>query len=206
MSRHRYPIEICRAFGRTTKSKLQEALTFSKEPDNNEPQKVNENGSNVSEAPKEKQGNGKGGQSSENSSKKTSDGARVKQPTLKTVLGEALGYGPALSEHIILDAGLVPGTKFSKGHKLDEDTIQVLMLAVAKFEDWLQDVISGEKIPEGYILMQSKKAGKDCPPSDAGDSSQVIISLLDMHLPVVVKYSQTYVRWGHRFKIVSLIA
>ncbi|RVW64703.1 Nuclear export mediator factor Nemf [Vitis vinifera] len=63
-----------------------------------------EGGNKVSDAPREKQGNRKGAKSSE-PSKNTNDGARAKQATLKTVLGEALGYGPALSEHIILDAG-----------------------------------------------------------------------------------------------------
>ncbi|KAL5849225.1 hypothetical protein ACOSQ4_007238 [Xanthoceras sorbifolium] len=174
MSRHRYPTEICRVFERTTVSKLHAALTSSKEPDDNEPDKVDESGKNVFDAPKGKQGGNKGGKSSEPSktSKNTGDSARVKQATLKTVLGDALGYGPALSEHIILDAGLVPNTKV-KGDKLDDNTIQVLVAAVAKFEDWLQDVISGEKVPEGYILMQNKKLGKECSPSEPGSSSQI---------------------------------
>lgn len=175
MSRHRYPIEICRVFERTTVSKLHEALTSSKEPDNNESDKVD--GNKVVDATKVKQGGNKGGKSSEPSkvlSKNSGDNARVKQATLKIVLGEALGYGPALSEHIILDAGLVPNTKV-KGEKIDEETIQVLAAAVSRFEDWLQDVISGEKVPEGYILMQNKSLGKDCPPSEPGTSNQVSI-------------------------------
>lgn len=181
MSRHRYPTEICRVFERTTSAKLQEALTSFNEPENSEPVEVDNDDSNVSDKPKkqkekEKLGKHKSGKSSE-SSKTTIDGNRAKQATLKTVLGEALGYGTALSEHIILDAGLVPNTKFSKNNKLDDKTIQVLVHSVAKFEDWLQDIISGDKVPEGYILMQNKNLGRDGPPSGSGSSAQVIINL-----------------------------
>uniref|UniRef100_A0A6N2M2T8 CCHC-type domain-containing protein n=1 Tax=Salix viminalis TaxID=40686 RepID=A0A6N2M2T8_SALVM len=175
MSRHRYPTEICRIFERTTAEKLQEALTSFKELENSNPVKDDADGgdSNVSDKPmKEKQGKNKGGKSSV-PSKNTNEGNRAKQATLKTVLGEVLGYGPALSEHIILDAGLVPNTKFSKDNKLDEETIQALVKAVAKFENWLQDIISGDKVPEGYILMQNKNLGKDHPPSDSGSSVQI---------------------------------
>ncbi|KAJ6429582.1 hypothetical protein OIU84_021060 [Salix udensis] len=175
MSRHRYPTEICRIFERTTAEKLKEALTSFKELENSNPVKDDADGgdSNVSDKPmKEKQGKNKGGKSSV-PSKNTNEGNRAKQATLKTVLGEVLGYGPALSEHIILDAGLVPNTKFSKDNKLDEETIQALVKAVAKFENWLQDIISGDKVPEGYILMQNKNLGKDHPPSDSGSSVQI---------------------------------
>ena len=132
-----------------------------------------EGGNKVSDAPREKQGNRKGAKSSE-PSKNTNDGARAKQATLKTVLGEALGYGPALSEHIILDAGLIPNTKVTKDSKFDIDTIQRLAQSVAKFENWLEDVILGDQVPEGYILMQNKIFGKDCPPSQPDRGSQVV--------------------------------
>lgn len=174
MSRHRYPTEICRVFERTTASKLHAALTSSKKPDTNEPDKVNEDGNNV--PPKEYLGGHKGGKSfdlSKNLNKNSNDGTQAKQPTLKTVLGEALGYGPALSEHIILDAGLLPYTKLSEVNKLEDNAIRVLVLAVAKFEDWLQDVISGDKVPEGYILMQNKYLGKEHPPSESRSSTQI---------------------------------
>ncbi|XP_017975184.1 PREDICTED: nuclear export mediator factor NEMF homolog [Theobroma cacao] len=173
MSRHRYPTEICRHFERTTISKLQAALTSASEPVENEATKVNEAGNNLPDArkEKEKQDSRKGGKPSE-SNKKASDNTRAKQATLKNVLGEALGYGPALSEHIILDAGLVPSTKVTKDSKFDDDKIQVLAQAVAKFEDWLQDVISGDKVPEGYILMQKRNPGKDGPLSE-GTTDQI---------------------------------
>lgn len=180
MSRHRYPTEICRVFERTTVSKLQAALTSSRDPDNSESDKVNDGESNVDDTPKEKQGSCKGGKSSD-SSKNTGVTTRAKQAILKTVLGEALGYGPALSEHIILDAGLVPNTKVSKDKKLDDGTIQVLAQAVVKFEDWLHDVISGDIIPEGYILMQKKNVEKDGPPSGQGTTVQVTISMYSIY-------------------------
>ncbi|PRQ39528.1 putative transcription factor interactor and regulator CCHC(Zn) family [Rosa chinensis] len=171
MSRHHYPIEICRVFERTTAAKLQEALTYSKEPDNNESVKDSEGRNDASDAPKEKKGGRKGGKPVE-SSKKPGD-AKAKQATLKNVLGDGLGYGPALSEHIILDAGLVPNTKVGKDEKLDDNTLKLLLEAVTKFEDWLHDVISGEKVPEGYILMQHKNSGKNGPPSEPGSSGQI---------------------------------
>ncbi|KAK8572110.1 hypothetical protein V6N13_047725 [Hibiscus sabdariffa] len=173
MSRHRYPTEICRHFERTTISKLQTALASSGEPDENEATKGVEAGNGLLGAPKgkekEKKGSQKGGQKGgkpSESNKSVSDNTRAKQATLKNVLGEALGYGPALAEHIILDAGLISNTKLSKDNKLDDDKVQALAQAVEKFEDWLQDVISGEKVPEGYILMQKKNPGKDGPPSE----------------------------------------
>ncbi|GAV71665.1 zf-CCHC domain-containing protein/DUF814 domain-containing protein/FbpA domain-containing protein/DUF3441 domain-containing protein [Cephalotus follicularis] len=192
MSRHRYPTEICRVFERTTASKLQEALTCSKEEENDEPAKENEGGNNVSVTSKEKQVSRKGGKALE-PNKNSKDGTRAKQATLKNILGEALGYGPALSEHIILDAGLVPNTKVSKENKLDDVTIEVLVQAVARFEDWLQDVISGELIPEGYILMQNKKMGKDCAPSESGSSDQIY----DEFCPILLNQfkSREYVRF-----------
>lgn len=171
MSRHRYPIEICRTFERTTSAKLQEALTYSKEPDKSEPVKDSEGGNEASDAAKEKKGGKKGGKPVE-SSKKSGD-AKAKQATLKNVLGDGLGYGPALSEHIILDAGLVPNAKVGKDEKLDDNTLKLLLEAVSKFEDWLHDVISGEKVPEGYILMQNKNSGKNGSPSEPGSSVQV---------------------------------
>lgn len=171
MSRHHYPAEICRVFERTTSAKLQAALTSIKEPDNNEHVEGNEGGNNVPDEPKGKQGNRKGAKPTE--SNKTNDGARAKQPTLKVVLGEALGYGPALSEHIILDAGLVPNLKVVRDFKIDDSTMHALTEAVEKFEGWLEDIISGDKIPEGYILMQQKNSGKDSTGSEEGSSAKI---------------------------------
>ncbi|XP_014518587.1 nuclear export mediator factor NEMF isoform X2 [Vigna radiata var. radiata] len=157
MSRHRYPVESCRVFERTTIEKLWASLVSSKEDDSDETVKVNGNGNNASSVAKEKQGTQKGGKIS----------------TLKVVLGEALGYGPALSEHIILDAGLIPSTKVPKDKTWDNATIQALVQAVVKFEDWMQDVISGEVVPEGYIVMQNKNLGNNSSISQPGSVSQM---------------------------------
>uniref|UniRef100_A0A2P2KC88 Nuclear export mediator factor Nemf n=2 Tax=Rhizophora mucronata TaxID=61149 RepID=A0A2P2KC88_RHIMU len=187
MSRHRYPTEFCRVFERTTVEKLQEALSSVKEPEDSEHVKANVEENNVPEkSKKEKPGKSKDVKPSE-SNKTAIDGNRSKQATLKTVLGEALGYGPALSEHIILDAGLAPSTKLSKNSKLDNDAISVLVQAVSKFEDWLQDVISGDKVPEGYILMQNKNVRKDTPPSDSGGSGQ----MYDEFCPILLNQFKT---------------
>lgn len=154
MSRHRYPVEICRVFERTTITKLQAALSSSKEI-NYEVVEANEGGTSFPNAPGERKSSSKIARASD-SNKNAINGVRSKQATLKNVLGEALGYGPALSEHMILDAGLLPNTKIGDNNRLSDDEIQVLVQAVAKFEDWLEDVISGGRIPEGYILMQNK--------------------------------------------------
>ncbi|KAI3737864.1 hypothetical protein L2E82_27878 [Cichorium intybus] len=156
MARHHYPVEICRVFERTDSAKLQATLTSFNNQENGNDQVEGGAGENDAPAP-EKKGKGKGGKSNDSSKKK--DGGNTKQATLKVVLGDALGYGPALSEHIILDAGLTPNLKVSKDLKLDDGSIRALSEGVKKFEDWLEDVISGTKIPEGYILMQQKKNG-----------------------------------------------
>ncbi|RVW71611.1 E3 ubiquitin-protein ligase UPL6 [Vitis vinifera] len=59
MSRHRYPVEICRVFERTATTKLQAALTSPKESESNEAVEASEGGNKVSDAPREKQGNNK---------------------------------------------------------------------------------------------------------------------------------------------------
>lgn len=156
MSRHRYPIEASRVFERTGITKLQTALTCSKVSKSNDSFEVDEGGNNHSNDTSKDQCTSKIGKS--NSNKNANDGGQAMKATLKIVLGEVLGYGPALSEHIILDAGLAPNMKVGDGSGID--VAEVLVQAVARFEDWLVDVISGEKVPEGYILMQNKASGK----------------------------------------------
>ncbi|CAK9328903.1 unnamed protein product [Citrullus colocynthis] len=155
MSRHRYPTEISRVFERTTAAKLQEALTLSDNVVN-----LTGNANNETDPPKQQPGNQKVSKPSV-SSKAQGDGSRAKQTTLKAVLGEALGYGTALSEHIILNAGLIPNMKLCNDNKLDDNNLQLLVQAVANFEDWLEDVIFGTRVPEGYILMQKKDVKKE---------------------------------------------
>ncbi|XP_058196212.1 uncharacterized protein LOC131312467 isoform X1 [Rhododendron vialii] len=173
MSRHRYPVEICRVFERTTITKLVDAFASLKEVDHNDHTERNEGGMNDSSETKGKQGNRKSGKLSD-SNKSSTDGSRAKQATLKAFLGEALGYGPQLSEHIILDAGLLPNTKVGPDFNFNNGTLQVLTQAVAKFEDWLEDIISGDRIPEGYILMQQKTLDKkEYATVESGSSAQI---------------------------------
>jgi len=172
MSRHRYPIEISRAFERSTISKLREALESSNELKEGEQIGVKEDGNNVLDVPKTKSGK-KGGKVSV-ANKTGNDRGHGKQRVLKTILGEGLGYGPQLSEHMILDAGLSPSLKISKDNKLGEDKVQTLGEAVGRFEDWLENVIHGSKVPEGYIVMQAKKPGT----TESENSSKVFLFLL----------------------------
>ncbi|CAN1806308.1 Ribosome quality control complex subunit NEMF [Linum perenne] len=171
MSRHRYPTEISRVFERTTTKKLQDALAGLDKPEETDVVGVDGGEAEVSDKPK----------------KEKHEGSRAKQATLKTVLGEALGYGPQLSEHMILDTGLAPNTKVSASDKLDEDAIQVLVEAVKRFEDWLQDIISGEKIPEGYILMQKQNLGKDSVPSEPASHRK----MYDEFCPILLNQFKT---------------
>ncbi|KAL0290235.1 UNVERIFIED_CONTAM: Nuclear export mediator factor NEMF [Sesamum angustifolium] len=180
MSRHRYPVEQSRLFERTTREKMSRVLETLVQGNGDARLNTSELGDDSSNAPKEKQGEQKNVNPSE---LKKSDNNRAKQATLKVVLGEALGYGPALSEHIILDAGLIPSTKVSKDFKLDDNTIQVLAEAVTRFEDWLADVISGEKVPEGYILMQHKNSGKK---NDAVSANGTLEQIYDEFCPLLL--------------------
>ncbi|XP_073030203.1 uncharacterized protein [Primulina eburnea] len=158
MSRHRYPVELSRVFERTTREKLEvafESVVHEKKDEHLNKCENGNDGSNASTGKHNTQKNTKPAGTNKN------DNTRAKQTTLKVVLGEASGYGPALSEHIILDAGLTPSTKLHKEFKMDGNSIQALTEAVKKFEDWLSEVISGKKVPKGYILMQRKILGNN---------------------------------------------
>ncbi|XP_047959508.1 ribosome quality control complex subunit NEMF [Salvia hispanica] len=171
MSRHQYPVEQSRAFERTTKEKMCAAFESFVEGKKDQQLDNCETANDSSNVPMGKHGSEKNTKANE--SKKT-DNIRANQATLKVVLGEILGYGPALSEHIILDAGLMPSMKVSKDFKLDTNIAEALAEAVMKFEDWLADVIYGEKVPEGYIVMQQKNSGKKSDDvSDKGSPEQM---------------------------------
>jgi hypothetical protein len=192
MSRHRYPVETCRVFQRTDFAKLKDTLIMSvddKVPSEitsesvnaQEPSESANNGgpaTDISEKPlsrKEKKSAAKTKQSG--SISKATNGAQSNKATLKTILGEVLAYGPALAEHIILDAGLVLSTKVGKDPEssIDGSTLQALMESITRFEDWLVDIISGQRIPEGYILMQNKMASKkNLTPSEEPSTNQKV--------------------------------
>ena len=186
MARHHYPVEMCRVFERTDGAKLQATLTsFNNQENEHVEDSTGGNETPAPAAPQAKKGKGKAVKPNDTSKKK--DSAHAKQATLKVVLGEALGYGPALSEHIILDAGLTPNLKISKDLKLDDRSIQALSEAVKRFEDWLEDVISGTKVPEGYILMQQKKIGKDQVPVESSVTDQVTFLSLSIVYNNIIK-------------------
>uniref|UniRef100_A0ACD5Y6R5 Uncharacterized protein n=2 Tax=Avena sativa TaxID=4498 RepID=A0ACD5Y6R5_AVESA len=204
MSRHRYPVEACRTFERTDLTKLKETLKLSNTVDDKESSQVTPSSvdgqqpsehasdgvpvTDKSEEPSnrtEKKSAAKIKQSGSNA--KGSDGAQSNKATLKTLLGNALAYGPALAEHIILDAGLLPSTNIGKDpdSSIDDHTIQSLVESVTRFEDWLVDIISGQKIPEGYILMKNKMAAKkSITPSEGSSTNQKIY---DEYCPILLK-------------------
>lgn len=157
MSRHRYPVETCRVFERTEYTKLKMSLTRFKQSNGAEEPEFNgvKSSSNMSVQFRNDNTNNISGKN-----KKGNDDSRSNKSTLKEILGKTLSYGPALAEHIILDAGLSPAMKVGSESTIDEGTIDILGKAVAKFEDWLSNVISGSKVPEGYILMQIKVSDK----------------------------------------------
>ncbi|XP_071685642.1 uncharacterized protein [Rutidosis leptorrhynchoides] len=190
MARHHYPVDKCRVFERTDVAKLQTTLTSFTDNESNEHVEDVAGANDTPSAPQSEKGNRK---KPVDSSKKK-DSARAKQTTLKFVLGEALGYGPALSEHIILDSGLTPTLKVSKDLKLGDSNIQALSEGVKRFEDWLEDVISGTKIPEGYILMQQKKMGRDQLPAESSATDQIY----DEFCPLLLNQfnSRVFVKFG----------
>uniref|UniRef100_A0A0D9Y0F9 CCHC-type domain-containing protein n=1 Tax=Leersia perrieri TaxID=77586 RepID=A0A0D9Y0F9_9ORYZ len=203
MSRHRYPVEACRVFERTDFTKLKDTLMMSNAIDDKESSQVTSSsidaqgpsvspndGVTVSDKSEEqstttgKKSASKNKQSSSNA--KGSNSAQPNKLTLKTILGEALAYGPPLAEHIILDAGLLPSAKVGKDPEgsIDDHTIQSLVGSISKFEDWLVDVMSGQKIPEGYILMQNKVAAKkNTAPLEGSSASQKIY---DEYCPILL--------------------
>ncbi|KAF0887578.1 hypothetical protein E2562_002297 [Oryza meyeriana var. granulata] len=203
MSRHRYPVEACRVFERTDFTKLKDTLMMSNAVDDEESSQVTSSSvdaqepsvspndgvpvTDTSEEPStttRKRSASKNKQSGSNA--KVSNSAQSNKSTLKTLLGEALAYGPALAEHIILDAGLLPSTKFGKDpeDRIDDHTIQSLVESISRFEDWLVDVMSGQRIPEGYILMQNKAAAKkNLTPLEGSSASQKIY---DEYCPILL--------------------
>uniref|UniRef100_A0A0E0EMT4 CCHC-type domain-containing protein n=1 Tax=Oryza meridionalis TaxID=40149 RepID=A0A0E0EMT4_9ORYZ len=202
MSRHRYPVEACRVFERTDFTKLKDTLMMNAVDDKEssqvtpgsidaqEPSVTPSDGVPVTDKSEEpstttgKKSASKNKQSSSNA--KASNNAQSNKSTLKTLLGEALVYGPALAEHIILDAGLLPSTKVGKDPEssIDDHTIQSLVESISKFEDWLVDVMSSQRIPEGYILMQNKAAAKkNLTPLEGSSARQKIY---DEYCPILL--------------------
>nr|XP_043635680.1 nuclear export mediator factor Nemf [Erigeron canadensis] len=163
MARHHYPVDICRTFQRVDTAKLHQALTSFKQA------------AAAADPPPHV---------TKKTSSKNKDKDNAKQPTLKLVLGDALGYGPALSEHIILDAALTPNLKLSADLKFEDASIQALSEAVKRFEDWLEDVISGFIIPQGYILMQQQKKLDESPDKNYDEFCPLLLNQFSSRVSV----------------------
>lgn len=171
MVKHQYPINSCRLFERNNLEKVEQALRVQKVE---VPADVEQDAAKESAAeratPESKKGKGKSDKGVKDKKEKTPWGKKVDSGrTLKSVLADCLGYGPALSEHIILDSGLQSNMKVAVGTdgslSIRMDDLQILMEAVVRFEDWLDKVVNGGHIPEGYVYMQKKKIGKTKAPT-----------------------------------------
>jgi hypothetical protein len=165
MAKHEYPVNVCRLFERFSLEKLEAAMRDQKAsaevdevPDAKEvvPDTV---------AQDTKKGKGKSEKAVKEKKVKTPWGKKEDSGrTLKSVLAGCLGYGPALCEHIVLDSGLQSGMKVSVGAdgvlSISKEDLDVLMAAIIRFEDWLDSVVNGDRIPEGFVYMQKRKIGK----------------------------------------------
>ncbi|XP_024524547.1 nuclear export mediator factor NEMF [Selaginella moellendorffii] len=139
MARHRYPVENCRTFQRTTMQDLIRAFS----PD---------------EKKAEQQEAQQTPQDARLQKKKDDEGF-----TLKSILLDSFSYGPAVFEHVILDAGLQPNMKVcdaSNRSMVSEKDLHSLLEAIKRFEDWLESVTTGDFTPEGYITFHPNKTAK----------------------------------------------
>lgn len=164
MARHQYPVDSCRPWERTPLKKLESLLTIVGDHDSCALEKLENRDVKISP---ENEAGEEGVVKGKKSGKKVDAANDKDKYTLKNIVGERLGYGPALSEHIVLGSGLPKNMKvFSKDEKgqlvttIAKDMVDKLHSAVVQFEDWLESIIFGERIPEGYILLQAKKGGK----------------------------------------------
>lgn len=156
MAHHQYPVDSCRHWEKTSLEKLEQILLSSKSDSNVNIIEENHTSADINLADEVIV---KGKKSWKNTS------AQKDKETLKDILAENLGYGPALSEHIVLEAGFQKNIKtFLKNKNGDlipnmtRDMVHQIYSAVMKFENWLEEIIFHERLPEGYILLQ--KAGE----------------------------------------------
>ncbi|MCO5552035.1 hypothetical protein L7F22_005544 [Adiantum nelumboides] len=164
MPHHQYPVDSCRLWERTPLMKLESLLTVVTDQDSSTLEKLD---SLALKTSSENEPVDQGAVKGKKSGRKAEAANDKDKYNLKNIVGEGLGYGPALSEHIVLAAGLPKNLKlFSKndeGHlvtTIAKDTVERLYSAVVQFEDWLESIIFGNQIPGGYILLQKKKGGK----------------------------------------------
>ncbi|ORX62000.1 hypothetical protein DM01DRAFT_1331468 [Hesseltinella vesiculosa] len=84
--------------------------------------------------------------------------AKPKDP-LKKVLNVAFAYGPAMIEHIILEAGLNPNLKVATELDMSAESpaLDNLLKAFAKGDEMVAS--SGNKVPKGYIILLDQPKG-----------------------------------------------
>lgn len=168
MAKHEYPVNACRLFNRFSLEKLEAAMRDQKTQADADEYIDAKEVVHDSVAQETKKGKGKGKTEKVLKEKKVKTSWGKKEDTgrtLKSVLGGCLGYGPALCEHIVLDSGLQSGMKVSLGPdgvlSISKENLGDLMGAISRFEDWLDSVVNGDRIPEGFVYMQKKNIKKD---------------------------------------------
>ncbi|KAI9305340.1 fibronectin-binding protein A N-terminus-domain-containing protein [Cunninghamella echinulata] len=80
--------------------------------------------------------------------------------TLKKILNIGFEYGPAMTEHIILEAGLDPNTKVATDFDYSDDSpaLKDLLEAFIKGDEMVAS--TGNKVPNGYIILLDQPKGK----------------------------------------------
>ncbi|KAI8086191.1 fibronectin-binding protein A N-terminus-domain-containing protein [Halteromyces radiatus] len=73
--------------------------------------------------------------------------------TLKKILNIGFEYGPAMTEHIILEAGLNPNTKVATEFDCSDDSpaLKDLLVAFTKSDEMVAS--TANKVPKGYIIL-----------------------------------------------------
>ncbi|CAO3636146.1 unnamed protein product [Cunninghamella echinulata] len=80
--------------------------------------------------------------------------------TLKKILNIGFEYGPAMTEHIILEAGLDPNTKVATDFDYSDDSpaLKDLLEAFIKGDEMVAS--TGNKVPNGYIILLDQPLSK----------------------------------------------
>lgn len=218
VTHERYPVEACRKLETTSLESILKVLrgeqkvlavegeavaegheavttTESKKEDNKGKKEGDEAGGKGKKGAK---GEGKRGEAKRAKGEKGEIGGEDCGKPLKILLGYVLGYGPALLEHIILDAGLKPGIKVwadkdsdSGVMGLKEGEIESLIDAVWRFEKWLGQVARGELSLEGFITIQ-KKGNKESNHlvsngvSPNGEKQEGDVKMFDEFTPIIL--------------------
>lgn len=184
MAKHEYPVNSCRLFERFSLEKLEAAMRDQKAQA--EVEEIIEAKEVVPDSVAQdiKKGKGKSDKVVKEKKVKTPWGKKEDSGrTLKSVLTGSLEYGPALCEHIVLDSGLQSGMKVSVGAdgvlSISKDDLDILMAAIIRFEDWLDSVVNGDRIPEGFVYMQKKRIGKTKVLPDEQQQEEEKVDILD---------------------------